>query len=311
MDSYLLRLTTTLADGLARQPQAFRQRHANYLRSCQNADGGFGGRDPASDLYYTAFGLRSLALLGELTSDVAGRSANYLCQRLQGSATAVDFFSLLYAAALVQMGSGIDVLADAPADWPERVAVLLAFFRTPDNGYGKGPNSPFGSTYHTFLVALCYELLSRELPNAAAVVEFIRSRRRDDGGFVEMKQMKRSGTNPTAAAVGTLQLAGSLDEETKAQVVKMLSGLQSPEGGLMANSRIPLADLLSTFTGCWTLQECGGLERIDRAGVLRYVKTLERPEGGFHGGSWASGFDVEYAFYGLGAIGLLDQAIKG
>jgi geranylgeranyl transferase type-2 subunit beta len=308
MDSYLLRLTTTLADGLARQPQAMRRRHASYLSSCQNTDGGFGGRDPASDLYYTAFGLRGMTLLGELTPDVAGRSADYLRQRLQGSATAVDFFSLLYASALVQIGSGIDVLADAPANWPERVAALLASFRTPDGGYGKAPNSPFGSTYHTFLVALCYEMLGRELPDPSAVAEFIRSRRREDGGFVEMKQMKRSGTNPTAAAVGTLQLAESLDEETKTGVVKMLTGLQSPEGGLMANSRIPLADLLSTFTGCWTLQECGGLDRIDRAAALRYVKTLECPEGGFHGGSWDNGFDVEYTFYGLGAIGLLGQA---
>ncbi len=305
MDSYLLRLTTTLADGLARQPQAFRRRHAKYVRACQNADGGFGGRDPASDLYYTAFGLRGLALLGELTPDVAERASGYLRQRLQGSATAVDFFSLLYASALVQMGSGIDVLSDAPADWPERVATLLASFRTFDGGYGKAPNSPFGSTYHTFLVALCYELLGRALPEAAAVAEFIRSRRREDGGFVEMKQMKRSGANPTAAAVGTLQLAGSLDHETKTGVVNMIGGLQSPEGGLMANSRIPLADLLSTFTGCWTLQECGGLDRIDRSEVMRYVKTLERPEGGFHGGSWDSGFDVEYTFYGLGAVGLL------
>lgn len=305
MESYLLRLTNRLAEGLARQPEAFRARHANYLRACQNADGGFGGRDPASDLYYTAFGLRGLALLNELTPDVAERAAGYLRQRLQGSATAVDFFSLLYAIALVQIGSGIDVLAEAPADWPARVAALLESFRSPDGGYGKAPGAPFGSTYHSFLVALCYELLGQAPPDVPAIVAFIRSRRREDGGFVEMKQMKRSGTNPTAAAVGALQLADALDTETKACVANLLAGLQSPEGGLMANSRIPLADLLSTFTGCWTLNECGELHRIDAAAVKRYVKTLERPEGGFHGGSWDAGFDVEYTFYGLGAVGLL------
>jgi geranylgeranyl transferase type-2 subunit beta len=117
--------------------------------------------------------------------------------------------------------------------------------------------------------------------------------------------MKRSGTNPTAAAVGTLQIAGALDAETKAGVTDLLAGMQSPEGGLMANSRIPFADLLSTFTGCWTLSECGELNRIDLGAASRYVKTLERPEGGFHGGSWDAGFDVEYTFYGLGAVGLL------
>ena len=85
----------------------------------------------------------------------------------------------------------------------------------------------------------------------------------------------------------------------------MLIALQSAEGGLLANSRVPLADLLSTFTGCWTLAEVGGLEQIDTAKALRYVKSLERPDGGFHGGAWDGGFDVEYTFYGLGAVALL------
>jgi geranylgeranyl transferase type-2 subunit beta len=148
-------------------------------------------------------------------------------------------------------------------------------------------------------------MLGQPLAEPVSVVEFIRSRRREDGGFVEMKQMKRSGTNPTAAAIGALQLAGAFDVETKTGVANLLAGLQSPEGGLAANSRIPLADLLSTFTGCWTLRECGASDRIDAKSALRYVKTLERPEGGFHGGSWDGGFDVEYTFYGLGAMALL------
>jgi geranylgeranyl transferase type-2 subunit beta len=32
---------------------------------------------------------------------------------------------------------------------------------------------------------------------------------------------------------------------------------------------------------------------------------LDRPDGGFHGGAWDGGFDVEYTFYGLGAMALL------
>jgi geranylgeranyl transferase type-2 subunit beta len=305
IESYLTRLTTTLAAGLSRQPTSFRHRHIRYLESCQNADGGFGGRDPASDLYYTAFALRSLALLDSLKPEPAERAAAYIRERLQGSATIVDFFSLLYACLLVQSASGIDPLAEAPTDWPERVANLLESFRTPDGGYGKTPGTAFGSTYQTFLVALCYEMLGRRLPDIDAAVRFIRERRRDDGGYVEMKQMKGSGTNPTAAGIGLLQIAGALDDDAKAGALNMIPKLQSPEGGFFANSRIPAADLLSTFTGSWTLLECGGLDRIDGVSALRYVKSLERPDGGFHGGSWDGGFDVEYTFYGLGSIALL------
>jgi geranylgeranyl transferase type-2 subunit beta len=309
MDSYLVRLTTRLADGLAQQPEAFRRRHAAYLLACQNDDGGFGGRDPGSDLYYTAFALRGLAILGELTPETATKTANYVRLRLTGSATVIDFFSLLYACLLIQSAAGIDVLADAAADWPERVASLIESFRTPDGGYGKTLGSAFGSTYQTFLVALCYEMLGRSLPDTDAAVRFIRERRREDGGFVEIKQMKRTGTNPTAAAVGLLQMTGALDDVTKSSVADMLSPMQSAEGGLLANGRIPVADLLSTFTGCWTLEECGARDRIDRVAALRYVRTLERPDGGFHGGSWDGGFDVEYTFYGLGAVALLPAPI--
>jgi len=307
MAPYLTRLTARLAEGLARQPATFRARHAQYIRACQNVDGGFSGRDPASDLYYTGFALRGLALLDELTAEVAERAAGYLRQRLDGSASVVDFFSLLYACGLVQLASGINVLSAAPADWPDRVAALLASFRTSDAGYGKTPGAAAGSTYHTFLVALCFQLLGRPLPGVDGALKFVRGRRREDGGFVEIGPMKRSGTNPTAAAIGLLQICDAMDTPTKDGAADFLSNLQSQEGGLQANARAPLADLLSTFTGCWTLAEIAAPDRIDSAAALSYAKALERPEGGFHGGHWDGGFDVEYTFYGLGTMALLDS----
>lgn len=54
-EPYLLRLTTRLADGLGKVPESIRTRHTAYLRSCQNPDGGFSGREGGSDLYYTGF----------------------------------------------------------------------------------------------------------------------------------------------------------------------------------------------------------------------------------------------------------------
>src|SRR5206468_10838790 len=79
-------------------------------------------------------------------------------------------------------------------------------FRTSDKGYNKSPGATSGSTYHTFLVGLCFELLGRSLPNPDDVLRFVESRRREDGGYVEVAAMRRSGTNPTAAAIGLLHL---------------------------------------------------------------------------------------------------------
>src|SRR5262245_669081 len=78
MDAYLTRLTARLADGLARQPAAVRDRHAAYLAATQLPDGGWPGREGGSDLYYTGFALRGLTALGALTPEVAGRAADYL-----------------------------------------------------------------------------------------------------------------------------------------------------------------------------------------------------------------------------------------
>ena len=306
---YLPRLTARLSDALLRLPAEVRTRHADYLRTAQNPDGGFSGREGGSDLYYTGFGLRGLAVLDALTPDLCARAAGFLRASLAQQASVIDFFSLLYAGLLVQTGGGPDIFATSPPDWPDRVAATLETFRTTDGGYAKSPGSASGSTYHTFLVGLCYQLLGRTLPDPVAVVRFVVSRRRDDGGYVEIAPMRRSGTNPTAAAVGLLQLVepelDCLTPEVRAGVTACLTSMVSAEGGLRANSRIPLADLLSTFTATWTLDQLGTLDRIDAGQALRYAQALERPGGGFRGGLWDDGWDVEYTFYGLGVLGLL------
>ena len=307
MNNYLQQLTARLGDALANLPGDFRTRHATYLTAAQNADGGFSGREGGSDLYYTGFGLRGLAVLDALTPQVCDRAANFLHHSLTQSASVIDFFSLLYACLLLEVAGGPVVLADAPADWPDRVAATLETFRMADGGYAKSTDAASGSTYHTFLVGLCYQLLGRSLPRPDEVGRFIQSRRREDGGFVEIAPMRRSGTNPTAAAVGVLQMVRPdlLDNGTLRSVCDLLAAMPSQEGGLRANGRVPLADLLSTFTGCWTLEQLGALDRIDREAALVYARSVEDGRGGFRGGLWDERSDVEYTFYGLGVVALL------
>jgi geranylgeranyl transferase type-2 subunit beta len=306
MSTYLLELNRRLAEGLGHMAAEQRARSTRYLEARQNEDGGWSGREGESDLYYTGFALRGLAVLGALSPEIGTRAARFLRGALTQRASVVDLFSLLYACLLVQATGGPEVLSDSPADWPDRVAALLETFRTKDGGYNKSAGSPSGSTYHTFLVALCYELLGRRVPDTAAVASFARGRRRDDGGFVEVSAMRRSGTNPTAAGIGVLQLACGADVPAVdvEPAVDFLARMPSMEGGLCANDRIPVADLLSTFTGCWTLSRLGALDRIDLVQARRYALSLELPDGGFRGGIWDEATDVEYTFYGLGTLAL-------
>jgi geranylgeranyl transferase type-2 subunit beta len=291
-------------------PSDVRARHAGFLRAAQNADGGFAGRAGGSDLYYTAFALRALAVAGTLTPDVADRAAGFLRRSLTRPAAVVDFFSLLYAALLLQAAGRPDIFGDAHEIWPKRAAEALETFRAPDGGYAKAPGAPAGSTYHSFLVALCYEVLGGGVPRPAELAQFVRSRRRADGGFVEYAPLPRGATNPTAAAVGVLRLLepdlGTVDRELASGASEFLLGMSAPGGGFRANGRIPLPDLLSSFTAAWTLQQLGQADRLDRDALGEFVRSLERPEGGFWGVlAWDECCDVEYTFYGLGLLALL------
>src|SRR5262245_60922317 len=111
-DSYLQRLTDRLAAGVARLPAEQRRRHTAYLFAAQNADGGFSGREGDSDLYYTGFALRNLAVLDALSPEVCTRAAGFLRSAMRTRTSVVDFFSFLYCCLLVQTGGGPDVLAD-------------------------------------------------------------------------------------------------------------------------------------------------------------------------------------------------------
>jgi geranylgeranyl transferase type-2 subunit beta len=304
-EPYLTRLTLRLLDGLERVDPDVRDRHVKFLRGRQQPDGGFPGREGGSDLYYTGFALRSLAVLQALSPEICEPCGRFLQSRMLQPAGVVDFFSLLVSCYLVPVGGGADVLATAPADWKDRVAGVLESCRTSDGGYGKVPGAHAGSTYTSFLLALAYQLLDRPIPDADRLANFVRGRQRDDGGYVEIAAMKRSGTNPTAAGVGILQILDAFAPGDTDRVIDFLGKLPSPhEGGFRANDRIPVADLLSTFTGSWTLAMIGGGDRIDWPRVTAYAESLEQKSGGFRGGLWDEAADVEYTFYGLGTLAL-------
>ncbi|HMC10538.1 MAG TPA: prenyltransferase/squalene oxidase repeat-containing protein, partial [Pirellulaceae bacterium] len=152
MPTYLEDLTLRLAAAIAELPEDLRARHAKYLLSRQRDDGGFAGREGGSDLYYTSFALRSLAMLGELYGPPAERAAVFLRSRLSGQESIVDFLSLIYGAALIESAAGIDVFAGADPSWRDAVAAALEKLRRNDGGYAKGPEGIASSTYHTFLV---------------------------------------------------------------------------------------------------------------------------------------------------------------
>ncbi|MEQ1825019.1 MAG: prenyltransferase/squalene oxidase repeat-containing protein [Pirellula sp.] len=302
---YLERLTLQLTVGASMLPDAIRDPQADFILSRQRGDGGWAGREGESDLYYTGFALRTLAILGLLTGKVAESASRFLLSRTMKHESVIDLLSLIYGASLIEASTETNPLHAISMDWQLRISTMLNGLRRPDGGFSRIDSAALGSTYQTFLVAICLELLGYPLPKDDPSVAFLLSQRRDDGGFLEVRVAKRSGANPTAAAIGALRTLNALEENIAQQAAQFLVELQTDEGGFQANTRMPLPDVLSTFTSCVTLWETDSLELVDTTRAWRYAMSMARPDGGFAGFELDPAEDVEYTFYGLGLLSLI------
>ena len=300
-----------LASGLEKLSAEDRQRTIDFFLSKQQPDGGFCGRAGGSDLYYSAFAMRGLAILGCEHEAATDAAANYLRDQLQNQVSVIDLISLVYAAKLLESWTGANVFSSASEQWPQSVAKLFETLRRPDGGYAKTDEGRASSTYQTFLIALAYELLDIPLPEPEQAIDFLLGQQRDDGGFVEIGVMRRSGTNPTAAAIGGLLVLQSSSNEPRIDaglsqdVTEFLLDNLTDEGGLRANTQIPIADLLSSYTGLQTLRDLGTLSEVDRSAARQYAESLQQSSGGYLAAAWDEVEDVEYSFYGTALRGLL------
>lgn len=298
---YLVALMQELSEkGQALTPQR-RERHRDAILQSREPGGGFRGREGAADLYYTSFALRGLVLAG--ASAAVAETAPFLRSHDPLRLPVVDVLSWLSSAALVELVTGRPVYDD-PSALAAGLAERFEALRTPDGGYARTPGAQ-ASTYQSFLVWLAYQLLGLTVPDATRLCEFLLSRQREDGGFVEFDVMKRSGTNPTAAAVAVLDHYDALSPQAGSAVQRFLASVAAREGGFRANTRIPVADALSSFTGYLTARAVGALESIEPSGWRKLLFGLELPEGGFRAAMWDDAGDVEYTFYGLGLLALL------
>lgn len=302
---YLCALRQGIVAGLKQLPAGFLGKQARHLVSAQNPDGGFSGRMGASDLYYTGFALRALDVLGVRDPDVWRDAGAYLRTRASEVTDIVDCVSFLYAVALV--GSHESAFVPESA-WAEHCTSVFSRFRVSTGGYAKAEGG-WASVYHTFLATLCHESMCQTIPDPARTVQFIRGRQCGDGGFSDCGETDRGETNPTAAAVALLGMLDALDAVVVRPAVSFTASMQRPDGGFGAHAAAPASDLLSTFTALVTLNALDAVRRADLGGVGRFTRGLASKSGAFRGTVMDNETDVEYAYYGLGTLGLLGLQI--
>ncbi len=297
---YQTALFLQLFSGAEKLPASEKEAVMNFIMSARCPSGGFRGRqadDAVGDLYYTAFALRGLALLGGVTdSELLGGIRRFLESQKNYFNTPADLFSFIFCRAFV----------DGVKDEAETSRLLERWreFLRADACYASSTATRHSSTLTTFLAASAFEILETKKEIGRIDAETILRRQRQDGGFVELEPLQQSGTNPTAAAIALLKMKGRFPRD-KDGTVGFLLVRQRPDGGFQANTRIPVSDLLSSFTAFVALRDLEAENRCDVTSLWNYVESLKVPEGGYRGADWDDRCDVEYTFYGLGLKALL------
>lgn len=302
MISYLAQLAERILPGLLREkPERRDKLRAHFLASLDH-NGGFRGRKGIGDLYYSAFAIRGLFLLGMLDEEaLLTRVADFLKEQfLRDDLPPVDILSWTFCATLIHAIQGTALS-------PEQIASLLhrwERFRRSDGCFAASDKSALSSTYTTFLTAIFYELLGETERNRTIPVESILERRRTDGGFVELPPLQHSGTNPTAAAVGLLTLL-EVPLSAKEMTVAFLCRCQQQTGGFQAHARIPVPDLLSSFSALTALYDLEAADHVNRSTLRSFATSLRSPDGGYFGMLLDRQSDVEYTFYGMALEAML------
>ncbi len=290
VDSLLSPASSSLSDD-------FRRLQVDYVTGLQLRDGGFCGRQGASDIYYTDFALRVLALLAPECAAMQG-AAGYVSDMAEQPRDVVECFCLLNCVRLLgECGISVPV---------EREPILGTIRKQvlPEGGFAR-PGGHILSAYHTFIACLCHELLGEAFLHPEAASAAIAALRGPSGGFKEQPGEGLEQTSATAAAVSFLQMTGGQTAQQAQAGARFLGHMQAPDGGLLAHEQAPYSDLLSSFTALLTLATLGALGEVDMAAVARFVKKVADPEGGFRACLGDTSPDIEHTYYGLGCLALL------
>ena len=264
-----------------------------FLLARLNPDGGFQGRTPESDLYYSVFGLDALTALG--VPFPRERTAAWL--RSFGDGGRLNFVHLC---CLARACAAIDGVTP-----PLRRSILyrIEAHRAHDGGYHPVPGQPHGTAYAAFLAQNAHHDLRSRIPEPRRLVESLRQLLTPDGAWANERGVPGGSTNATAAALAVLSASGAdIDYEA---AVRWLLAQHHPLGGFRASPLAPVPDLLSTATALYTLTSIGVPLGPVREPCLDFVDSLWDNRGSFHAHWHEDDLDVEYTFYGLLALGCL------
>ena len=296
----MIRAAAAARQGLGKRAD----RAARFVFNRQVRDGGFAGRSPSSDLYYTSFALLCLCALGR--DYPAGPIAQYLASFGDGAS-----LDLVHRCCLARCWSFLPERPGLTQAAQEAILARIGSYRSCDGGFAPVAGAQRGTAYGCFLALGAYEDLGAELHRPNLLATCVQNLQTSSGGFANEPGIGLAGTPSTAAAVVLLEHLG---RPVPPAAVSWLLARFTPQGGACAAEVVPASDLLSTATALHAMNMLGvRLDAAKEGSCLEYVRGLQTADGGFcatSGDSASADGDCEYTFYGLLAMGSLSQQDK-
>lgn len=270
------------------------ERTCSFVRSLQNADGGFCGRDDRSDLYYSLFAGQVLASLED--HEPLQALADYLDQFACGEELDLVHLSCLARCWAVALKRPVE------GEFRNEVVSRIRAHRSGDGGYGLIPGCRQGSAYGCFLAAGTLADLDEPIEQPELLIDFIGSLFLPNGGAINQADLPFAATPSTAAAVVVLAEAGGHPPQ---QAGDWLRSQLHEDGGFVAAPGAPASDLLSTATALHALGVLGDDTTDLRPACSKFVRERRHDSGGYAASTLDTEPDAEYTWYGLLATGQL------
>ncbi len=262
-----------------------------FLKSQQNADGGFKDRGGRSDLYYSLFGMLILEAEGRRQKAKESVRSQYsvvqpafeikakLTQFVKNqSSKEVTGFIEQCCLALLQKELKISRFS--------RLKTLIKISRL----FWKERHS-INLSYRSFVLFLTLD----------AVLPFRGLLQRFSGKMLSRVEVnKHSPCSEIAAKVFLLKMLGEGGSEEQ----QLLMSFASESGGFRAFQHLEQADMLSTAVALFALKTADCDIRLLAPGCLEFIQQ-NFIDGAFLSGDGDQTADLEYTFYGLLALGTL------
>ena len=282
--------------------QIDKDKHINWIKSLQNADGGFSHvPEQPSNITYTYYAVKALLKLGGLNQINKDKLLYFIrsCQHPDGGFGQLPNQQFTYHAIMVLKGLGElnQIDKDKHINW-------IKSLQNADGGFSHVPEQPSNITGTYFAIKTLAEMGALNQIDKKKVVKFLISCQHPDGGFGQLPN-QHPYPQYTYNAIFLLKSLNALDKIDLQKHINWLKSLQRSDGGFWSGTGQELSQMNPTYFATRTLMEVDAINKIDIDKLVEFVLSLQHQNGGFRGSQEQQQPHVQFTYQGIMLLGEL------